>query len=328
MTHDLRRARGASRRAPRVLTGVEMGLLASVGALLVGGACSSKPDESGEGSPGSGTGGLSIDVGGEGGDGTTGQEPWRLPDGFTEGRFGGYLLGPELEDGDGATPELPDGAPGADGEGCGTTIVGIVRDFRGSHPDFQNDDHCCGVVEGIVESELGSDQKPVYAGSSEATTTEANFDEWYRTDPDVNKPYWLFLNLEPNAGVYTFHSDSFFPLDGTGWGDEGRSHNYHFTTEIHTKFRYEGGEVFRFTGDDDVFVYINGHLVIDIGGVHGATSAEVDLDEVASAIGISTGNQYDLDLFQAERRTTESNFRIDTTLELVDCGYVVPDVVR
>jgi fibro-slime domain-containing protein len=297
--------------------------------LVLAGACSGgSKDGSGDPDAGSGSGGLLPVGGGAGGHGGSGQAPWSLPEGFTEGRFGGFLLGSEIQDGDTDPPELPDGASGANGEGCGTTIIGIVRDFRDAHPDFQNDDHCCGIERGIVRGELGADQKPVYAGSNDATTTEANFDQWYRTDTDVNKPYWLFLNLEPNAGVYTFHSDSFFPLDGAGFGNEDRSHNYHFTTEIHTKFRYKGGEVFRFTGDDDVFVFINGHLVIDIGGVHGATSAEVRLDEVASEIGIETGNQYDLDLFQAERRTTESNFRIDTTLELVDCGYVVPDVVR
>lgn len=67
--------------------------------------------------------------------------------------------------------------------------------------------------------------------------------------------------------------------------------------------------------------------MIDLGGVHKALVAEVDLDEVASAIGITVGNEYTLELFHAERHTKESNFRIDTTLELVDCGYV-PPIVR
>jgi fibro-slime domain-containing protein len=40
--------------------------------------------------------------------------------------------------------------------------------------------------------------------------------------------------------------------------------------------------------------------------------------------GITPNNVYDLDLFHAERPTTESNFRSDTSLTFVDCGYVVP----
>lgn len=312
-------------------------LLLAGGLVTSSGACSSSDGDSAPGDgPGSGGTGGTLGVGGDlgappgpgPGPGGANGGPWSLPDDFTAGLFGGYQLGPAIDDDGTSTPTLPDDAPGADGEGCGTTIIGIVRDFKDEHDDFES--FCCDVEEGIVENQLGDDKKPVYAhsGGTDATSGPEAFDQWYRTVEDVNLPHWLYLNLEPNDGVYTFHSDSFFPLDGEGWGNQDRAHNYHFTTEIHTKFRYEGGEVFRFTGDDDVFVYINGHLVIDIGGVHGATSAEVVLDDVASDIDITIGEEYDLDLFQAERRTSESNFRIDTTLELVDCGYVPPVVVR
>ncbi|WP_438011915.1 fibro-slime domain-containing protein [Sorangium sp. So ce321] len=72
-------------------------------------------------------------------------------------------------------------------------------------------------------------------------------------------------------------------------------------------FIYNGGEKFTFAGDDDVFTYIDGKKVVDLGGIHAQETAAVDLD----TLGLEVGRQYQLDFFFAERHVTDSHFRVE-----------------
>lgn len=228
------------------------------------------------------------------------------------------------------------------------SLVGTLRDFKagyngsgqpleGGHPDFERKPGTKGRVYGsdeqlgqnfrygldrnIVQSTIGGDRKPVFKGTTKSTTTKQYFDQWYRDVNGVNQKmdYTIVLRDDDGDGTYTYQSSSFFPLDGKLFGDQGRSHNYHFTFEVHNQFTYIPGtptkpRTFKFTGDDDVWVYLNGKKVIDLGGVHSAESQEVNLDELADELGLIPGRTYDFDFFFAERHTTKSNFRIDTSI--------------
>ena len=59
---------------------------------------------------------------------------------------------------------------------------------------------------------------------------------------------------------------------------------------------------------------------IDLGGLHQPATGTINLDAVASTVGISVGDLVPMDIFQAERHTVLSNFRIETT---IDC-FVIP----
>jgi fibro-slime domain-containing protein len=289
--------------------------------------------------PGSGAG-----AGNNGSGGAGGVEPgtYQLPADFTPATLGGFKLGAPIE------PSMAGaGAPGAGGTtGCGTSILGVVRDFKGAnepggHGDFEAFNGSS-ASKGIVHAMLGADQKPVYTAmgafidpqNGQQTTTKAAFDQWYRATPDVNKPYVIYFYFQPNANVLTFQSNAFYPLDGKGWGNtcteagahcNKQDHNFGFTTELHTQFNYKGGETFSFTGDDDLWVFINHQLAIDLGGLHSSKSDTVSLDMAATKLGISIGGTYDLDLFHAERHTNASNFRVDTNLAFTNCGTIVEE---
>lgn len=207
------------------------------------------------------------------------------------------------------------------------TLTGTLRDFKpytqGGHIDFEN--ACCGMDPNIVTGTLGPDGKPVYNGVGSWSTHGATaFNQWYNDTPGVNitLPYSITLSNGGSGNVYSYSTGAFFPLDGLGWNDSACcGHNYSFTYEIDSKFTYMPGQVFSFSGDDDVFVYINGVLVINLGGVHGTAGQSVNLD----TLGLTAGHNYNLNFFFAERHTTGSTFSMQTSIENIQSTSEVPE---
>jgi fibro-slime domain-containing protein len=240
-----------------------------------------------------------------------------------------------------------DGASSDAGTGgdCSANLTGRLRDFvnkPGFTPasalddDFEN---ATGDDRGIVATDLGPTGKPVYAnpnGTTPTTHGQTQFDWWYRDTPGKNQPFDYTIVLSPvgDGGISSFDDQEFFPLDGRGWDDEyvaddGMMHNFSFTFELHTTFEYVGGEVFTFIGDDDVFVFIDNKLVVDLGGVHVAETKAITLDALvtddaaATPVPLTKGTTYPLDIFYNERHTVASHFRMDTSITFNNCNPII-----
>ena len=235
------------------------------------------------------------------------------------------------------------GPKGGDGDGAGKNgnpANGVSADFGSGGCDGHYNS-----IKGMVEPQLGSNGVPVRAANfpSNCKITD-HLDNWFLPevvakdaagnsytnatcrDLDLSLTedgFWLGQkNTEsPEKGLFFLDDFQFLdsaktvpnPMYDNILGDStiGR-HNYGFTMKVQAQFEYVKGQKFEFLGDDDVWVFINNRLVVDIGGQHHAVSGKVDLD----TLGLTEGETYPFHIFYAERHEKESNFKMRTSMDL------------
>jgi fibro-slime domain-containing protein len=209
---------------------------------------------------------------------------------------------------------------------AGRKLYLVGRDFNqsqgpGGHADFQGSstprDPTMATTH-AVEKMLGDDGKPVLKPLLvPGFTGQSNFDQWFRSVESVNKqvPLCMVMGQGSEAGSLKFDSKDFFPLDGLGFNDArmsttGDIHNYYFTMEIHEVFVYMGGESVSVRADDDIWIFINGSLALDLGGIHRALSGSIALDDLK----LTKGSNATLDVFAAKRRCCGSELQLQTNI--------------
>ena len=255
------------------------------------------------------------------------------------------------------------------------------RNSAWEHPDFEN--FSGSGISRLVQQYLDEERKPVFKGSTGYTsngassTTQLNsaalFELWYRDVPCADQATatpcnstaatTLTLTRDTN-GTYSYSDSNFLPFSNTssvqgadyadvaakslvklGYEKNTSNHDFGFTSEIRYWFEFQGNETLDFTGDDDVWVFINNRLALDLGGLHSQMSGSIQLSldgdgktgivktkgygwnnggaegftptgatsdwrTAGTAFNLEKGKVYEIVLFHAERHSTGSNFKL------------------
>jgi len=182
--------------------------------------------------------------------------------------------------------------------------------------------------------------------------------EWFRNVPGRNASTCrdIPLQLDSVNGTYAYQSKFFFPIDDFSRlsdgspnpyfdqirGEDQKLHNYAFCLESHGDFEYKKGQSYDFTGDDDVWFFVNNQLVVDLGGIHPASSHSVLLDTIGRVITKRTvdwkdyydttwndnrmveGKTYTWDFFFCERNPAGSSMKMTTSMNMrTEAGFQV-----
>jgi len=229
--------------------------------------------------------------------------------------------------------------------GC-TELTGTVRDFVSSHADFQFPATAAPALSapGMVKTAL-ENGKPKLSTTGEfkdangfvQSVSSASFDEWWNDSASKKGLVRKFMVEKRTLQLNAFGSEMFFPIDGDGLGNtdyvgtdtpatdlektDDDAHNQLFTVEINAEFLYEKGksQIFISESDDDSWVFINGKLAIDSGGLHGFAPASASLDPIANELGLESGKSYPIAMFFADRQLSGAKYRVSTNATFTKC---------
>jgi fibro-slime domain-containing protein len=201
-------------------------------------------------------------------------------------------------------------------------IDAIYYDLHKIHPDLQKT-----VTHDfkIVKNKLDLYGNPVYNDIYHKTvTSSSSFYSWYHNiscsmSPDLCN-YFIpiydsleFRKCSQNKDIWIYHNENFFPINNMGFGNEGYKYNYGFTSKIEFDVinTYDQLKI-SLSSDDDTWLFINGTLMIDNGGIHQTFGDTIILNTP------HIGDIHHITIFYAERHMNEA------TLSITVYGQIIP----
>jgi fibro-slime domain-containing protein len=151
------------------------------------------------------------------------------------------------------------------------------------------------------------------AGTATTPKTYDGTPLFFPLDDQPKTEPWIDAKVPPQYGYDWSFEDTVVPVYGAPHVASQAAHNFHFTSQVVYWFKYDAATTARldFTGDDDVWVFVNGTLAVDLGGVHQPVDGSVSISAATAAkYGLTNGKVYQITVFQAERKQESSSFRL------------------